>query len=179
MDRRGLLAALGATATGLSAVGAAHARQGEDRDIHQRCADACFDCEKQCSYSFHHCLKQLVAGRPGYDKAARLCVDCAEVCSTAGKLVARTSPLMAHTCRACAECCEACIAACETLEVANIKDVIASLARLRRELPRDGQGDGRQVKTRPAASPRVPGARGRPGRPPMPITWTHRRLEDR
>ncbi len=130
MDRRELLGVLGATTAGLATVaGASSARaaQGGKDKIHEECAEACFDCEKACNHAFHHCFKEVEAGKRDHAKAMHLCVDCGDVCSTAGKLVARMSPLMVHTCRACAECCDDCIAACEKLDAPDIKAFVATL----------------------------------------------------
>jgi hypothetical protein len=134
MDRRELLGVLGATAAGLAAVtgGTASAQEKGEHGhgkggIHAQCAEACVDCEKHCNEGFHHCYKQVQAGKQDYVKAMHLCVDCGDVCSTSGKLVARMSPLMAHTCRACAECCDDCIAACEKLNDPEMKEVVKAL----------------------------------------------------
>ena len=134
MDRRELLGVLGATAAGLAAVtGAASAQEAKhdhkhaEGDIHEACAEACVDCEKECNQGFHHCFKQVQAGKAQYAKAMHLCVDCGEVCSTSAKLVARMSPLMTFTCHACAESCDACLAECEKLNDAEMKEVVAAL----------------------------------------------------
>ena len=133
MDRRELLGVLGATAAGLTAVTGARAQEEKGRhghgDIHERCAEACADCEKHCNHGFHHCYKQVEAGKQEHAKAMHLCVDCGEVCSTAGKLVARMSPLMIFTCHACAESCEACLKECEKLNDPEMRVVVASLRR--------------------------------------------------
>ena len=129
MDRRELLGVLGATAAGLAAVTGAKAQDevGRHGHIHERCAEACVDCEKHCNRGFHHCYRQVQAGKQEHAKAMHLCVDCGDVCSTAGKLVARMSPLMVQTCRACAESCVACCAVCEKLNDPEMKGVIESL----------------------------------------------------
>ncbi len=153
MDRRELLGVLGATAAGLAAAtggsafgqdAKAHDHAHGEGDIHARCADACTECEKMCNQAFHHCFKQVQAGKLGHAKAMHMCVDCGDVCGTAGKLVARMSPLMTHTCRACAECCEACIAECEKLDDPGVKEFVASLracARSCREMVEAMGGD--------------------------------------
>jgi len=132
MDRRELLGVLGATAAGLAAVtgGSALAQEGrahKEGDVHEKCADACSDCAKECNQGFHHCYKQVQAGKAEHAKAMHLCVDCGEVCSTSAKLVARMSPLMTITCHACAESCEACIAECEKLRDPGMNETIESL----------------------------------------------------
>lgn len=137
MERRELLGVLGATAAGLAAVTGGQAlaqdrKKADDHkhgegDIHEKCAEACVDCEKECNQGFHHCFKQVQAGKAGHAKAMHLCVDCGDICGTAGKHVARMSPLMAITCHACAESCDACIKECETLNDPEMKETIASL----------------------------------------------------
>jgi hypothetical protein len=131
MDRRELLGVLGATAAGLAAATGGQALAQEHKhdegDIHEKCAEACSDCAKECNQGFHHCYKQVQAGKQQHAKAMHLCVDCGEICSTAGKLVARMSPLMTFTCHACAESCEACIAECEKLNDPGMKETIESL----------------------------------------------------
>jgi hypothetical protein len=135
MNRRKLLGALGATATGVIAATGGQALAQHERghhehgDLHERCAQACVDCEKDCNHGFHHCFQQVQAGKPAHAKAMHLCVDCGEVCSTAAKLVARMSPLMTYTCQACAQSCDACIAECEKLNDPHMKEVVDSLRR--------------------------------------------------
>ena len=100
----------------------------EDKDdIHEKCADACADCETECNEGFHHCFKQVQAGKKNYAKAMHLCVDCGDICGTSSKLVARKSPLMIHTCRACAECCDDCIKECEKFDDPEMKEAVEAL----------------------------------------------------
>ena len=130
MQRRELLGTLGLTAAALTAVtgGHAFAAAPDDKDdMHEKCADACFDCERECSEAFHHCFKQVTAGKSAHAKAMYLCVDCADICSTAGKLVSRMSPLMTITCHACAECCDACVAECDKLADSGLKECCEAL----------------------------------------------------
>jgi hypothetical protein len=134
MDRRELPGVLGSTAAGLAAVtgGSSLAQDAKahvhaEGDIHEKCADACSDCAKECNQGFHRCDKQVQAGKAEHAKAMHLCVDCGEVCSTSAKLVGRMSPLMTITCQVCAESCEACIAECEKLKDPGMKETIESL----------------------------------------------------
>jgi hypothetical protein len=131
MDRRELLGVLGATAAGLVAVtGGARAEEPSHKDDpHHQCAKACADCMHECEEGFHHCYRQVSSGKANYAKAMHVCVDCAEMCGTSAKLVARMSPLMVHTCEATADCCDDCIAECEKLDDPKMKEVVASLRR--------------------------------------------------
>jgi hypothetical protein len=129
MHRREMLGAVGFTTAGLVAATVAEAR-ADDRpagDIHEKCAEACVNCEKQCNQAFHHCFKQVSAGKQAHAKAMHLCVDCSDLCGTAGKLVARMSPLMTFACRACAESCDACIVECETFSDTQMQDTVEAL----------------------------------------------------
>src|SRR5512147_223179 len=74
MDRRELLGVLGATAAGLVAVASGReARAEHEDDIHETCAEACSDCEKQCNRGFHHCYTQVRAGKQEHARAMHLC----------------------------------------------------------------------------------------------------------
>ena len=55
----------------------------------------------ECEDGFHYCLRQArQSGKVEYARAAHLCIDCAEVCGTAAKLVASGSHLLVHICAA-------------------------------------------------------------------------------
>jgi len=82
----------------------------------------------ECEDGFHHCLRQARrSGKVEYARAAHLCIDCAEVCGTAAKLVASGSHLLVHICAACAEACDDCLAVCEPLKDPEMKLVLESL----------------------------------------------------
>ena len=144
MDRRELLGVLGATAAGLVAVTgggagaqerdrpAFHPEWGHHTEMQHECAEACAQCMHECEDGFHHCLHQVRSGKTEYARAAHLCIDCAEVCGTAAKLVARGSPLMVHTCAACAEVCDDCLGVCEKLNDPEMKLVVESLRKAAR-----------------------------------------------
>ncbi|MBY0524716.1 MAG: four-helix bundle copper-binding protein [Gemmataceae bacterium] len=117
MNRRKALGALGATAIGLTALptGLVRAEQGADaqHENMMKCAKMCADCQISCDMCFHHCAELLTKGTKEHAKTMHLCIDCAECCSTASRLVARSSPLAAAACECCAKCNDECAAACE------------------------------------------------------------------
>jgi len=145
MNRRELLGVLGATAAGLTAItgGSAraqeaqapeherhpfHPERGHHTEQQQECAETCARCMHECEDGFHHCLRQARrSGKVEYARAAHLCIDCAEVCGTAAKLVASGSHLLVHICAACAEACDDCLAVCEPLKDPEMKLVLESL----------------------------------------------------
>src|SRR5438105_5030422 len=62
---------------------------GEDAHTHghfMKCAKECADCQQQCDSCFHHCAKLVADGKKEHAKAMHLCVDCADLCATAGRL---------------------------------------------------------------------------------------------
>jgi hypothetical protein len=116
MYQRIVFGALFAASLGLSGLAAPAARAEEKDHAHEhmmKCAKACLDCQKDCDSCFHHCAHLLADGKKDHAKTMHLCVDCAELCSTAGKLSARNSPLAVTACEACAKACDQCAAACE------------------------------------------------------------------
>ena len=130
MDRRELFGILGATTAGVfiaSGSTTLAAQEGHANDSHHKCAEACANCMHACEEAYSHCRLLVTSGKVIHAKAMQLCVDCAEICGTSAKLVARMSPLMIHTCRACAECCEATLAECEKFSDAEMKAVAVSL----------------------------------------------------
>ena len=93
----------------------AGARDGghKHNDALDRCAKRCSECARECDSCFHHCAGLVTGGKKEHAAAMHLCVDCAELCTTAGRLVSRQSPLTDVACEACARACDACAAACE------------------------------------------------------------------
>jgi hypothetical protein len=131
MIRREMLGMLGVGAAGLVATTSARAaaqHQGHGHgDVHEECAEACVNCEKECNQGFHHCFTQVQAGKTEHAKAMHLLADCGDICGTSGKLVARMSPLMVHTCAACAASCADTIAAVEALKDDEMTETLEAL----------------------------------------------------
>jgi hypothetical protein len=118
MERRPVLAALGAVAIVLAGV-AGLAAWADDKPAgkadayHDQCAKACADCMQQCEKDFHHCAHCVTEGKKEYARAMNLCADCGDLCGATAKLCARHSSLSVPACEACAKGCDACAQECE------------------------------------------------------------------
>ena len=136
MDRRNLMVLFGASVIGMETTSAtnSHAQEGKTNtdDMHENCADACYDCSRKCTKGFRHCHGKVVGGMKLYEKATVLCNDCSEICLMVAKLVDRRSPLMSITCCACAESCEKCILECEKLNDPEMNAMVESLKKCHR-----------------------------------------------
>jgi hypothetical protein len=75
------------------------------------CIDACHACSTIClSDATGHCLEK--GGRHTEPAHFRLVLDCADICATAARFMARNSEHHPHICRECAEICRACADSC-------------------------------------------------------------------
>lgn len=130
MHRRKLLSVLGASAAGLVAVTSAGAADDAEKavtDCGCKCVEACCDAMNWCNEAFVHCSRLVGKGKAEHEKPMALLLDCGEVCSTAAKLIARTSPLTAQICRTCLESCGLAVASCEKFDSRTMQDVAKSL----------------------------------------------------
>ncbi|SIO44116.1 hypothetical protein SAMN05444166_4749 [Singulisphaera sp. GP187] len=133
MDRREMLGMVGAGAIGLTAMsaGADETASGENccqlDEAHADCYKACADCAKACDITFHHCFKELAAGKKEHAKALHLASDCAAFCSLSASMIAKHSPLMASSCHACADACKATAAEVGKFDSAEMKAATKSL----------------------------------------------------
>lgn len=134
MDRRNWMVLFGASAIGFEALAAAQAQEEKPvtDEMHENCANACYDCARRCIKGFKYCHGKVVGGMKLYEKATALCNDCSEICLTVAKLVDRRSPLMSINCYACAESCEKCIAECEKLNDPEMNATVDSLKKCHR-----------------------------------------------
>lgn len=143
MDRRQWIGTLGAATVGVNVVAQAQAQDDvkeKNHDLHENCANACYDCARKCSQGFNYCHKKVVDGMKGYAASTGLCNDCADFCLTTAKLVDRRSALMAFGCHACAQSCDACIAECENLndkELNPVLDALRKCARLCHDMSKE------------------------------------------
>lgn len=154
MNRRTLMGSFGTAAAGVSVLAGAKAQaqdepKEKEHDMHEHCANACYDCARKCSQGFQYCHKKVVDGMKGYAKATGLTNDCGDVCLVAAKLVDRRSELMKISCHACAESCDACIAECEKLndqELHGMMDSLRKCARLCHDMSKGHHKDHHKDK---------------------------------
>jgi len=79
------------------------------------CIERCQSCSTLClSEAMGHCLEK--GGRHTEPGHFRLMLDCADMCGTAARFMARGSEHHGHICRECAEICRACAASCDRLD---------------------------------------------------------------
>ncbi|MBX3444289.1 MAG: four-helix bundle copper-binding protein [Planctomyces sp.] len=113
---------LGLSALGLAAFpsfAAAQARRaasGHDDHLNKAlmdCAAACNACQQACDSCAVHCMKQVAEGHEAHLVTAQFCLDCADVCANAARVVSRGGPLSKLICDACAVACDRCAQECE------------------------------------------------------------------
>lgn len=111
---------IGLVAFALAIIGTvAFAQQGQTADhmehneMMQTCAKACSDCQRACDNCATHCGHMLAEGKKEHLTTLATCQDCANVCSAAAQIVARSGPFSNSICSACAEACSLCGKACE------------------------------------------------------------------
>ncbi len=87
-----------------------------DADPLARCIDECHACAETCTLCADDCLSE--EGVAGLTKCIRLNLDCADVCTAAGRVVARQTDYDANVTRtileACAQACKSCGDECES-----------------------------------------------------------------
>lgn len=80
-----------------------------DIDVMARCIEACLDCEQACTACADACLSEPMV--KDLVKCIRTNLDCADICSTTGKILSRHTGYDANMTRTMLE---ACIAACRS-----------------------------------------------------------------
>jgi hypothetical protein len=96
----------------VGAAGAAASHSGHGGAAND-CAAACADCQRSCDSCAEHCLKLVAEGNKRHQQTLQTCLDCAEICAAADRIVSRSGPFSDTICRACAEACKRCATACE------------------------------------------------------------------
>lgn len=84
-----------------------------DGGVTAACVEACFECVQVCTACADACLSEA---DPDLKKCIRLNLDCADVCDTTGRLLARAShtdaPMLRAQVEACRLACSACAEEC-------------------------------------------------------------------
>jgi hypothetical protein len=91
-------------------------------DAHEECAEACNDCQVKCDACATHCAEQLAAGHKEYLTTLNTCRDCADFCSTAAQIVARSGPFAGLICKGCADACQRCGKECDKFDHKMMQD---------------------------------------------------------
>ena len=106
-----------ALAGGLGALRlAADDRGAEHRHGHaamEACIKECDRCAKECESCFNHCAHMVAQGKKAHLRTLKTCIDCADFCAAASKMIARHGAFMTLMCDACAKACDGCGAECE------------------------------------------------------------------
>lgn len=79
----------------------------------QKCIESCTRCAIYCEHMTQHCLKK--GEQHAEATHIRLLQDCADICATSARFMARDSNLHYRTCELCAEVCFACADDCERI----------------------------------------------------------------
>jgi hypothetical protein len=86
-----------------------------ERDTLARCIDECFSCAATCTSCADACLGEDMVQE--LVRCIRLNLDCADVCDTTGRILARQTAfepqLARHVLEACATACRACAEECD------------------------------------------------------------------
>lgn len=90
----------------------------EDIDIDDgtmaECQQACADCARICHEHVRHCL--TLGGEHAAPDHIAMLLTCAQVCATAGTLMALESDWHTTFCDLCAQVCDECAEACEDMD---------------------------------------------------------------
>ena len=77
------------------------------------CLRVCQDCAWCCLQTITHCLS--LGGEHAASHHQAVLHDCADICETTARFIARQSPHSTHLCRECAEICTACARECDRM----------------------------------------------------------------
>jgi hypothetical protein len=123
MDRRKMLASAGAVAVAGAVSSVASAQETKVRkhastlaSMHQKCLEACQNCESTCNETVNHCMTHLAKGTKEHAACAAIAMSCQEFCSLSAQIIARSCSLASAACTACAKACDACAAECEKIK---------------------------------------------------------------
>jgi len=107
---------VGAMAVAVAMCGVARAAEpapNPHQEHMMQCAKACSDCQRECDMCAKHCINQVAAGKKDHVTTVHTCLDCADVCAAAARIVSRHGPMSPTICTACANACDMCAKACD------------------------------------------------------------------
>jgi hypothetical protein len=122
--KRRQFAAAGLSAVAIASLGQAGQAQEQRREqranrgqsglssAYRECAKACSDCQRECDNCANHCGEMLSQGKNQHHTTLQTCLDCADVCAAAARIVSRSGPFAEQICEPCAEVCNRCEEAC-------------------------------------------------------------------
>jgi hypothetical protein len=89
------------------------ADQANRDKVFDECAEACSKCQRTCDACARHCATLISEGKSHHMATLRTCLDCADVCSAASRIVARKGVFSGQICTACADTCTKCATECD------------------------------------------------------------------
>jgi len=119
MNRREVLAGVGASVAVLAGVGSVRAEDKvqdklkEMKECCTECGTTCGKCLAECLKCYAHCAALVAGGNKAHAECMQACLDCSEFCKLCLTICGRGGPMMAICCEACAKSCEMCAKACE------------------------------------------------------------------
>ena len=117
MNRREVLAGVGAGVALLAGVGTAEDKvQDKIKDMKECCTECgttCAKCLAECLKCYAHCADMVGMGKKEHAECMKACLDCSEFCKLCLTICGRGGAMMAICCEACAKACEMCAKACE------------------------------------------------------------------
>lgn len=91
----------------------ANSKDAARDNVFEKCAKECSDCQRKCDSCADHCAAMLSGGERMHRETLASCQDCADLCATASRIMARSGPYAVDICKACADVCKKCAEKCE------------------------------------------------------------------
>ena len=115
MNRRDVLIAGGWALTGTALAAAAEQQPSTATQLAhmEHHVKTLTDCLRECESCSDHCSTLVASGKKEHQSTQKNCADCAEFCTAATRIIARSGPMSALIAQACAKACDACATECE------------------------------------------------------------------
>lgn len=137
MVRRELLLGLGATSMASALLGSysaaqdpqVHSGDGAKHHAMATTAQKIAACSVECSSCYSHCTMSIAEGKKEHAPCAAACLDCADICAMASRVVGRHGAFLSIVRDACVQACLACSIECEKLAADPMMKKCASVCR--------------------------------------------------